>query len=283
MPKQQKKQHTTTITTFVRDNKDNLAKYAVRDYSQSEFLNSITIAVQENEKLQECLKSDEGQNSMYHALRLGAHTGLSLNPQSGFAALVPYKGRVSYQIMKNGLIKLAMDSGKVKFLTAEKVRENDEFTIGKSFDGDTFHHVPAKTDRGNVVGYYAGIKMTDGSSHLSYMTVSEVQDHGQKYSFFYNNESGPWQTSFDGMAKKTVIKELFRNLHISYDTSVAVGADDSAEQEILHVGSARVKGTSPDDARQALMEQDDGPEPEPEEEPEYNRSVHNQGNHDDII
>jgi recombination protein RecT len=277
MPKQQ-----TSIVKFINERKDNLAAYATREYSQREFLNSIAIAVQENTNLQKCLDTPEGQNSMYHALKLAAHTGLSLNPQMGMAALVPIKGKVTYQVMKNGLIELAMNSGNVKFLTSEKVHGNDQFEMGKSLDGDFFEHRPAKTDRGPVIGYYAALKMKDGSTHVKYMSQPEIVDHGQKYSFFYSDKSGPWQKSFDGMAIKTVIKALFRNLHISNDTAAAVGADDTAEQEILRVeGSVVKKGTSADDARAALEAQDEEPSVEPDPDPETREQTN--GNDGDIF
>jgi recombinational DNA repair protein RecT len=124
--------------------------------------------------------------------------------------------------------------------------------------------------------------MKDGSTHVKYMSQPEIVDHGQKYSFFYSDKNGPWQKSFDGMAIKTVIKALFRNLHISNDTAAAVGADDTAEQEILRVeGSVVKKGTSADDARAALESQDEEPVVEPEPEPETREQ--NSGNDGDIF
>jgi recombination protein RecT len=261
----QKKQ--TSITQYVRDNKHQIEKYAIREYNKSEFFNSITIAVQESTDLQKCMQTPEGQNSMFHAIKLAAHTGLSLNPQKGEAALVAFKGRVSYLTMKNGLIKLATDSGKVDFITSDLVRKNDDFSVGKSFNGDTYTHRPALTDRGPVIGYYAGIKMKDGSTHVKYMTTDEVREHGKKYSAFFGSQNGPWQKSFDGMAIKTVLKSLFRNLHISDDTAVAVISDD--EQEAIDAGAATIensKGADPDDLK-AMMDNDDQPEfEEPEQE-----------------
>jgi len=262
MPKKQ-----TSIQQFIHDRKANLAKYAVRDYNQSEFLNSIAIAVSESADLQKCLNTPEGQNSMYHACILAAHSGLSLNPQLGHAALVAFGGRVSYQVMKNGLVKVAMQSGKVDFITVDTVRENDQYSQSKSFSGDTFTHVPAKTDRGKIIGFYAGVKLKAGSTHLCYMTTEQVKEHGKNYSAFYSSAKGPWQKSFEGMGKKTVIKTLFRNLEIDDDTTATIKADD--EQEAIDAGPATIenaKGADSDDLK-AIMDNDDQPEfEEPEQE-----------------
>lgn len=261
LPATIEKQSSDFLTKF----SESLAGYAERNYSKDSFFKSIQLAILESEQLQECFKTDAGKASLFHALRFAATTGLSLNPQEGKAALIAYGGKVSYQVMKNGLLDLAMESGMVEFIISETVRENDRWGgVTKTMSGDTFELTIAITNRGNIIGFMAGIKMKTGSTHVSYMTIDEVEDHRDRYAkglyYTYDNKqkgikSGDiilthaWHKSFEGMALKTVIKRLFRNISISKDIDKVIGADDGYESETITIPA---DGYSAEDAKVAL-------------------------------
>ena len=59
-----------------------------------------------------------------------------------------------------------------------------------------------------AIGYFAYFQLINGFEKTFYMTVDQIRDHGKKYSKAYSN--GPWQTDFDSMAKKTVIRQLLK-------------------------------------------------------------------------
>jgi phage RecT family recombinase len=196
------------------------------------------IAISESWKLQACLKTDVGQNSMYNSLKLAAITGLSLNPLEGEAALVPRqddKGNwtCSYQKMKNGLIRIALEDTDVARIKADLVRENDEFEITSTANGDEYKFKPARKERGEIDGYFAAVTLEDGSVFTKYMTREEVLDHREKYSPFYKdkksgkeNKGAAWVKSFDGMAIKTVLKAVLNGLNLQSVTRKALIADD---------------------------------------------------------
>lgn len=208
-----------------------LAAYS--DNADERFFKSALIAIVENETLMACMKTAQGQASVYHSLKYAASTGLSINPQEGKAALIAYNGKqgtvINYQIMKNGMIELAMRSGKVEWLRSEIVRENDEFTPPANPD-DKVKFIPDRKNRGNADGYFAEAKMKDGAIHFKYMTVEEVEEHRDHYSSMFKNkpDASPWKHSFNGMALKTVIKALFRNVYISDDMDHAMGVEDTS-------------------------------------------------------
>lgn len=259
------------IGKYLQGISGNLSGYAMRDYNNEGFLKSAMLAIVENAELTNALKTTQGKASLYHALRFAASTGLSLNPQEGKAALIAYGGKIQYQVMKSGMIELAMQSGKVEFITSDTVREADNFSIEKTMDGDKYSFTPARKDRGDIDGFFAAIKLTSGAVHVKYMTCQEVEEHRDSYSSFYKaKKSGPWKTSFEGMGLKTVLKALFRGLNIAPEISTAVQNDDtelSSFNDPIDVTPEMDKpGTTPNEIKKEIKT------PPPEEtEPEITK------------
>jgi len=242
MSKEQKQKETklaardNDIYSYLSDNKKSIMRYAVRKYDHSDFLRTAMLCISESKNLQKCLTTDAGKTQLYHSLKLAATTGLSLNPQEGKACIVAYEyqGKMvaNYQIMKKGMIQLLMETGKVKYITAETVRENDEFKISKSMDGDTYTLTPALKNRGPSIGCFAACRLTDNTTYVVYMSDDEIQEHYSKYAVS-KKEGAAWNKSREGMALKTVLKKLVRNLHLSDASSAGIGADDAAESELM--------------------------------------------------
>lgn len=215
------------IGKYLHEISNNLSGYAMRDYNSEGFLKSAMLAIVESDELTKALQTTNGKATLYHALRFAASTGLSLNPQEGKATLIAYGGKITYQIMKSGMIDLAMQSGKVEFIASDTVRNADNFSIEKTMDGDKYSFMPARKNRGDIDGFFAAIKLTDGSVHVKYMTIEEVEAHRDSYSsYFKAKKTGPWKTSFEGMGLKTVLKALFRGLNVAPEVSAAVHNDD---------------------------------------------------------
>jgi recombination protein RecT len=215
-----------------------LENYAMRNYDHSTFLKSAMIALIGNKNLSEALKTEQGKMSIFDALRYASTTGLSLNPQEGKAALIGYKtsdGKhiINYQIMKNGMVDLAMESGKVEFITSDYVMENDSFEISKSIDGDKYNFIPATKNRGEIIGFFAALKMKSGHTHIKWMTIEEIEKIRDNYSanWKHKKQDSPWGKSFSGMGIKTVLKALLRNISISDELDNAIGTDDFFEAE----------------------------------------------------
>jgi len=65
----------------------------------------------------------------------------------------------------------------------------------------------------------------NGFSKTLYMTKEEIISHAKKYSKSYGYSTSAWQTEFDAMAKKTVIRNLLS--HYGYLSVEMVGAIDN--------------------------------------------------------
>ena len=222
------------ISSLLVDKRDAIERMCQDDQQKREFFQSVGLVFADNKNLQECLQTAEGQNSITQSLKMVASTGLSLNPQKQEAALVAYNGKCSYQIMKEGYVSLALRTGRVQFIGGDVVRENDTFAISKTMEGDRFDFQLATRDRGEIIGFYAGILYLDDNncqqSRVEYMTVEQMEQHrdnyrADKWAPKDRQKNGAWSSSFEGMGRKTVMKRLLMNTKISDKVTETVNAE----------------------------------------------------------
>lgn len=133
---------------------------------------------------------------------------LPINPNLGYAYIIPYGVKAQFQLGYKGLIQLAQRTGQYQTISASEVREGQikEYDPLKGVEFDW-----TITD-GEIIGYVAYFKLINGFEKYLYMSLKELEAHGKKYSKTYNN--GPWKTDFDAMAKKTVLKQLISKFGI---------------------------------------------------------------------
>lgn len=219
------------IDTQVRNWAADLKKFALVEYNQDRFFKTAILAISESEQLIKCMETPAGRQSLHHAMKRAASTGLSLNPQEGKAAIIAFGGKASYQVMKDGAIELLMQTGEVKSVLVDVVRENDVFDIERTHEGDAYSYKPARKNRGEIDGYFCAIQLKDNSTRAKYMTVDEVNEVRDNHSAMFKNSpnNSPWTKSPIGMGKKTVIKVAIRDLNISAESKALISAEDVEE------------------------------------------------------
>lgn len=187
-------------------------------------------AVSNNPKLADCTPQ-----SFLAALMNAAQLGLEPNTPLGQAYLIPYynskkKSReVQFQIGYKGLIDLAHRSGDFKNIYAMEVYENDHFEYEYGLNPKLVH-VPVMSGRGEVVYYYAVYTLINGGSGFVVMSREDIEKFGEKYSQSYS--SGAWQTNFDEMAKKSLIKRVLKYAPIKTDFARQITQDETVKHEI---------------------------------------------------
>lgn len=170
------------------------------------FISSVLSCVNSNNLLQ----TAEPQSVLNSAV-IAATLDLPINPNLGFAAIVPYKDRMrgniaQFQLMYKGLIELCLRSGQFSALIDEVVYEGQLVSKNK-FTGEYVFDEDAKVSD-KPIGYMAYFRLVNGFEKTFYMTVEEVETHAKKYSQSYKKGYGVWKDDFDIMARKTVLKLL---------------------------------------------------------------------------
>lgn len=155
---------------------------------------------------------------------IAATLDLPVNKSLGFSWIISYGTQAQFQIGYKGFIQLAMRTGQYERLNVIEIYEN-QF---KSFDSLT-EELNADTTiagTGKVVGYACYFRLVNGFEKTTYWTTEKVLKHAQRFSKTF--KSGPWQTDFDAMAKKTVIKNTLSLWGILSTTMVMAQQSDQA-------------------------------------------------------
>lgn len=174
--------------------------------------------------------------SFMGAIMQCAQLGLEPGSALGHAYLLPFgngkakDGKSNCQLIigYRGMIDLARRSGQIVSLTARTVHENDAFKYEFGLE-ETMHHVPADGDRGKMTHVYAVAKLKGGGVQFDVMSRADVD---KVRSTSKAGTNGPWVTHFEEMAKKTVIRRLFKYLPVSIEIQQAVTLDERAEAGI---------------------------------------------------
>lgn len=155
---------------------------------------------------------------------IAAALDLPIDPNLGFAHIVPYSGKAQFQMGYKGYIQLAMRTGQYKTINACEVYEGEIEDIDR-FTGE-IKRGEKRSDK--IVGYIAFFRLINGFEKYLYMNVEEIQRHGQKYSKSYGNSSSRWKQDFPAMAIKTVLKRLLSKYGIlSIEMQTGLKADQA--------------------------------------------------------
>lgn len=183
------------------------------------FARVAVTCIKKNGKLIMALQTKEGKKSLAEAFMKCAELGIE--PDGRRAYLIPYKNDIQLIIDYKGIAELAMRSGMISNIHADKVCENDEFeyNIGEI----TKHRIDFRKPRGEAYAYYAIVTFKDGTKKCEVMSKDEV-DAIRKRSKSPNN--GPWVTDRDEMSKKTVFKRLSKWLPLSPELQKGIDIDN---------------------------------------------------------
>lgn len=194
------------------------------------FTRIVASAISNNPKL-----ADTTPESFVGAMMTAAQLGVEPNTPLGQAYLIPYYNNnkrvmeCQFQLGYKGLIDLAYRSGQVTTIQAHVVYANDRFNFSFGLE-PKLEHVPTTGKRGDPVYVYAVFKTKDGGFGFEVMSIDDVRAHAQKYSKSFNN--GPWQTNFEEMAKKTVLKAALKYAPLKSEFARGLATDETVKTEI---------------------------------------------------
>ena len=176
------------------------------------FTAALISAVSTNPQLQEC-----SAVSTISAALLGESLNLSPSPQLGQYYMVQFndksKGKVAtFQLGYKGMIQLAIRSGQYKKLNVIAVKEG-ELKGFDPFNEEIEVQVienPDEREKAETIGYYAMFELVNGFRKSMYWSKAKMESHAEKYSMGYKAHKGYtfWEKDFDGMAYKTMLRQL---------------------------------------------------------------------------
>ena len=211
------------------------------------FISAVISAVSVNPGLTECEHS-----TILSAALLGESLKLSPSPQLGQYYLVPFNDKkrgtkvAQFQLGYKGYIQLAIRSGYYKKLNVLAIKEgelirfdalNEEIDV-KLIEDDTAR------EQAKTIGYYAMFEYTNVVRKAMYWSREKMMAHADKYSMAFSAQkyqelldgkipqsemwkySSFWYKDFDGMAYKTMLRQLISKWGImSIDLQTAIDKD----------------------------------------------------------
>lgn len=173
--------------------------------------------------------------AVMQAAQLGLEPGLL-----GHCYLLPFKNNkkgiteVQFIIGYKGMIDLARRSGQIQNIYAHAVYEKDEFEYELGLEPKLVHKPSMEADRGAFVGAYAVAHFKDGGYQFEFMPKSEIEKRKSR-SKAANSSYSPWATDYEEMAKKTVIRHMWKYLPISVEIQQQVAHDEGTARSIKDI------------------------------------------------
>ena len=149
-------------------------------------------------------------DSMRAAVTNIAAIGISLNPASKQAYLVPRDGKVCLDVSYIGMMHIAQQCGAIQWGQAIIVRKKDVFELQPIGSAPIHKYNPFDDDRGDIIGCYVVVKTDTGDYLTNAMPIGKIYDIRDRSSawkaWIAKKAKCPWVTDEEEMIKKSVVK-----------------------------------------------------------------------------
>lgn len=221
----------TTVRGMLEKMKSQIEAALPRHMTPDRLIRTAMTSVQKNPKLLECHPV-----TLIGAIVQCAQLGLEPDDGTGKAYLIPFwnnkKGRLEAQFMAGyrGLVDLARRSGQITRFDARVVKEGDTFDYEFGLQPKLVHKpstLPERMKQATTYVYAVGFFKDGGEPQFDVMTIAEVEAIRKRSKA---KDSGPWETDYDEMAKKTVVRRISKMLPSSPELQQAVTLDERADR-----------------------------------------------------
>lgn len=177
--------------------------------------------------------------SLQNAIINVAACGITLNPASKLAYLVPRDGAICLDISYMGLLHIAQQSGSIMWGQCKLVHSNDSYE-SNGLDKAPTHKYSPFGERGQIIGGYCTVKTCDGDYLTEEMSIADIN----KIKDTSKAKFGPWVSFFDEMARKTIVKRASKywpkidrlDKAINYlNTDAGEGLQEEGEKVVEHI------------------------------------------------
>lgn len=187
----------------------------------------------------ECRKTPElmrcNRASFLGAVLQCAQLGLEPGSALGHCYLLPFGNGKAKDGLPNcqliigyrGMIDLARRSGQIVSINAYCVHKADDFVYELGLHPDIQHRPSAEADRGPVTFVYGVAQLKGGGVQFEVMSRAEIEAVRSQSKA---GTRGPWMTHWEEMARKTVVRRLFKYLPVSIEAMRAVEIDEKSDR-----------------------------------------------------
>lgn len=218
----EKKEPPKTIEQYLMQNQEIISQALPKHMNAERLTRMALTVIRTNKMLKQCTMPSLAGAIMQAAM-------LGLEPSSlGHCYFVPFRNNktneyeVQFIIGYKGMIDLAWRTGEIESIIAREVCENDHFKFELGLEESIEHSFDLRKDRGKAYAYYAVAKYKGGGHTIMVMSKSDIEKHKARSKAAKN---GPWVTDYDEMAKKTVIRAMFKYLPISVEVAQHIESD----------------------------------------------------------
>lgn len=202
------------------------------------FVASIISAVNTNKQLQKCDFA-----TIVSAGIVGDSLNLSPSPQLGHYYMVPFNDTknnrtvATFQLGYKGYLQLAIRSGQYKKINVVAVKDGELLSYNPFTEDIEVRAItdPLEREKAPTIGYYGMFELTNGFTKSMYWSKETMEEHAQKYSKGYAAHKGYtfWEKDFDGMAFKTILRQLISKWGImSIEMQTAIETDMSFKDDV---------------------------------------------------
>ena len=201
--------------------------------SSGTFLSSVLDLYTSDGYLNKC-----DPNAVMAEAMKAASLSLPITKALGFAYIVPYGNVPTFIIGYRGLIQLAMRTGKYKTINSGCIYEGEQM-IENRITGEIKIEGSPTSDK--AIGYFAYMELTNGFSKMIGWSREKVTAFAEKKSRSFKVANSAWQTDFDAMAQKTLLRQLLSKygiMSIEYVDAMVHDEDERMEAELVDVANA---------------------------------------------
>lgn len=222
----EKRNNKSTVSQLAHSDKFNAHLQELLKDKAPQFITSVLSLTNSNPTLAQC----DG-NLVFKECLKAASMDLPIDPNLGFAYVIPYGNIPQFQVGYKGFIQLAMRSGQYENIGVRAVYEG-ELNGFDDFTGEVNIKFLPEGERGEkIVGYMAFFITIHGFKKRLYMSEKELQEHAKRYSKSFDKPTGIWNTQPEAMRKKTVVKLLLSRWGIlSTELQQAIRDDQSSSE-----------------------------------------------------
>lgn len=192
----------------------------VLDKRAPQFIASIVNLYQSENALKNC-----SAISIVSSAMIAATMDLPIDKNLGYAWIIPYQKKATFQIGYKGIIQLALRSGQYKAINVLDVHEGELVNwnpLTEEFEMDF-----TKKESDTIIGYVGYFKLLNGFTKTVYWSKEDIEAHEKKHRKGQSMGFG-WQKDWDAMARKTVIRNMLNKwgiLSIQMQNAVSFDLD----------------------------------------------------------